>query len=265
MTRRCPHFELTTLSPSQLHCTDGPLRARREACRLGVLAHAGAAAHPRGLCAGATVHGADRRDLPAPRAQDREPGADHQGRRRHRGDVPEQPAVHPGLHRRLPAAPPHLFRRARRGPGVVSPPLSRDAGLQAGPHRRRWRAAAVDAPQGTPRAAGRRDRPVGGDHRRRQHHQGDRAQGRPALPLYGRQHGADEAPVRQPLRHGPEHHRGPAGGHQPHGVRQGGDGRRLRLGGQGRGDADARPGRGGDRHRGGRHQGARRADGRASA
>ena len=72
-----------------------------------------------------------------------------------------------------------------------------------------------------------------GDDDRRDPAQGDGRRRRPRLPGRRRQRGADQAPLRQPLRHRPEHaRRDPAGDEHPD-RRPQGRRRRVRLGRQG--------------------------------
>ena len=123
------------------------------------------------------------------------------------------------------------------------------------------------------RAARRRDRRHRGDDDRRHPPEGARARRQARLPGDRGQRGADEAPLRQPLRHGPVDDRRDHPRDERPARRQALRRRRLRLDRARRRDARARHGRARHRHRGrsdarargghGRLRGA--ADGRAAA
>ena len=116
--------------------------------------------------------------------------------------------------------------------------------------------------QAAPRAARNADRLDRGDHHRRHPAQGHGQRRRAEVPGDRRQRQRHQAPVRQPLRHRPEHARRHHSRHQCAAGRQDLRGRRLRLLLARHRRARARPGRDCDRHRGRPDQGAGGRDGR---
>ena len=245
---------------------EGPgARLRRRAPdRVGRPADAGAGRDPRALRARAAARRAARLRLPARDDRDGEPRPHAQGGRRRRRPLRVEPALHAGRrrggarrgvrHRRLRdqgRGQRHVLP-AHRGGG--RPPAAPDDGRRRRRHRR--------PPLGAARAARRRHRRHGGDDDGRHPAEGARARGQARLPGDRGQRGADEAHVRQPLRHRPvddrrDHPRDerPARGRALRG-------RRLRLGRARRRVARARHGRARDRHRGRPDARARGRDGR---
>ena len=110
-----------------------------------------------------------------------------------------------------------------------------------------------------PRAARRHHRRHRGDDHRRHPAEGDGGRRRARLPGHRRQRRADEAPVRQPLRHGPVDDRRDHPRDERPARREAVRRRRLRLGRPRRRAARPRHGRARDRHRGRPDAGARGA------
>ena len=106
--------------------------------------------------------------------------------------------------------------------------------------RLRPRLAAPQRAAGPGDGGPRRDR---GDDHRRHPPQGDGRRRGARLPVDGRQRGADQAPLRQPLRHRPVHGGRHPARHEHPARRPQRRRRRLRLGGQGHRLADGRHGR----------------------
>ena len=267
---RAPARSLTT--PERTHGHDHQARRQGSGARprghppdrVGRPADAGAGRHPRAVRARAAAVRVPRLGLPPRHDRDGEPDAHAEGGGRRGRPVRVEPALDPGRRRsraRRGVRDRHL-RDQGRGPRHVLPaPRGRDRPSPArddGRRRRRHR----HPPLGPPRAARRRHRRDGGDDDRRDPAPRARARRQARLPCRRGQRGADEAPVRQPLRHGPVHDRRdhprderPARGSF---VRR----RRLRLVRSWGRDAREGSRRSRDRHRGRRDEGARGRDGR---
>ena len=232
--------------------------------RVGRPADAGAHRDPRALRAGAAARRLPRLRLSPRDERDGEPDAHAQGGRRRGRPLRLQSALDPGRRRRRARrrlrdrdlrdqgrGPRHLLPAPR---GRDRPPAARDDGRR----RRRDR----HPPLGPARAARRRDRRHRGDDDRGHPAARARARRQARLPRRRRERGADEAPLRQPLRHGSvddrrDHPRDERPARGPH-VRR----RRLRLVRTRRRDAGQGPRRARDRDRGRRDEGARGRDGR---
>ena len=223
----------------------GPGPCGPGAHRVGRAQHAGAAGHPRPLQPREAAQGPARGRLPARHHRDGQPDAHAQGRRRRGVPVRLEPAQHPGRRgrgagRRLR----HLdLRHQGRGPqDLLLAHRLVHRGAAAHHHGRRLRpgdgAAHQEArlPEGRAgRHRGdldRRDAPAG--HGRRQD---------PALPGRRHQRRRDQALLRQPLRHRPEHDGRHHPQHQPAHRRLDRGHRRLRLVRPRRGHARQGPGR----------------------
>ena len=202
--------------------------------------------------------------VPARDHRDGEPCAHAESGRRGRRALRVQPALHPG--RRRGRARRGVRRRRLRDQGRGQRhvlPAHRGGGRPpAAPDDGRRRRRDRRPPLASPRAARRRDRRHRGDDDRRHPPEGARARRQARLPRHRGQRGADQAPLRQPLRHGPVHDRR----HHPRDERplrrQALRRRRLRLDRPRRRDARARHGRARDRHRGRSDACARGGDGR---
>ena len=241
-----------------------PRRRGRPQDRMGRPADAGAPGHSRALRAREAARRLPRLGLPARHHRDREPDAHPQGGRRRRRPVRVEPAVHAGRRRgsaRRCLRHRHLRDQGRGQRHVLLAPRGRDrpsAAHHDGRRRRRDR----DPPLGEARAARRRDRRHRGDDDRRDPAEGARGRRQARLPRRRRQRGPHQAPLRQPLRHGPVDPRRDHPGHQrpargPR-VRR----RRLRLVRTRRRDAREGHGRARDRDRGRSDAGDRGRDGR---
>ena len=173
--------------------------------RVGRPADAGARRDPRAVRARAAARRIPRLGLPPRDDRDREPHAHAEGRRRRGRPLRVEPALDPGRRRRgarRRVRDRHVRDQGRGQRHVLPaprggdrPPPARDDGRR----RRRDR----DPPLGPSRAARRRDRRHRGDDHRRDPAPRARARRQARLPGRGRQRGAHEAPLRQPLRHGP--------------------------------------------------------------
>ena len=232
--------------------------------RMGRARDAGAAPDPRAVRARPAARRPAGRGVPPRHDRDGQPHAHAQGRRRRGRARRVEPALDEGRRRRgarrrvrhpdvRPArrGPRHLLRAPQRGRRHASPD-----------HDGRRLRPGVAAPQRASRAGQGgpcRDR---GDDDRRHPPQGDGRRRRPRVPGRGRQRGPDQAPVRQPLRHGPVDGRRHRPGHQHAHRGSARRHRRLRLGRQGHRRAHGRPRRPRRGRRGRPGPGARGADGR---
>ena len=167
--------------------------------------------------------------------RDGQPDAHAQGRGRAGGPGCLQPAVHEGRCRRgarRRVRDPDV-RPSRRGPGHVLRPPEVGRGHASPDHdgrRLRSRLAAPQRAAGPGQGGSRRDR---GDDDRCHPAQGDGRRRCTRLPGRGCQRSADQAPVRQPVRHGPVDGRWHRPCHQHAPRRPQGRHRRLWLGRQG--------------------------------
>ena len=232
--------------------------------RVGRPADAGARRDPRAVQRGAAAQRLPHLGVPARDDRDREPDAHAEGRRRRRRALRLEPALDAGRRRGLARRGlRHLGLRdqgrgqrhlllAHRGRGRPQ------AAFHDGRRRRRDQRAALEPA----RAARRHHRRHRGDDDRRHPPEGARGRGQARLPDHRRQRGADEAHVRQPLRHGPVDDRRDHPRDERAARRQEVRRRRLRLGRARRRVARTRPGRARDHHRGRPDAGARGVDGR---
>ena len=130
-------------------------------------------------------------------------------RRRRRRALLVEPAVDPGRRGRLAGDPlrdPDL-RHQGRGPRLVLRAHRRGARPPPADHDGRRRRSRERAPHVAPRAARRGRRRHRGDDHRRHPPSRDGRRRQAGLPGRRGQRGAHQAPVRQPLRHRPEHDR----------------------------------------------------------
>ena len=217
-----------------------PVRARQAACRLPGLG------------------------VPPRDDRDREPHANADGGRRRRRPLRVEPAFDPGRHGRRARGRVRRvgLRHQGRGQRHVLRAHRRCRRPQAAPDDGRRRRRDRRPPLGAAGAARRDHRGHGGDDHRCHPAEGARGGRQARLSDHRRQRREDEAPLRQPLRHGAvddrRHHPGDERPARGPAVRR----RRLRLGGPRRRDARARHGRARDRHGGRPGAGARGGDGR---
>ena len=190
-----------------------PRPRRPHAHRVGRAQHAGAARDPRAVREGAAAEGHAHRRLPARHHRDREPGAHAPGRRRRSVPVRLESAQHAG--RRGRRAGRSLRHRDVRDQGRGSQDLLLahrlvHRGAPAHHHGRRLRPRHRASHQEEELPA-RRVRGHRGDLDRRDATARHGGEPRAALPGDRDQRRRHQAPVRQPLRHRPEHH----GRHHP--------------------------------------------------
>ncbi len=179
--------------------------------------------------------------LPARDRRDRQPGPHPQGRRRRPGADRLQPAQHPGRrgrqpgqglrHRRLrhprartttpitaTSSPP--WSTSRTSPWTTAPTWSPPwsswpwNGWTTSMHRCGPGHRSSNRPSGRNGSSRQVHRQHGRDHHRRQPPAGHGARRRAQVPGHRRQRRPDQALLRQPLRHRPEHHRRHHPGHQ---------------------------------------------------
>ena len=154
------------------------------------------------------------------------------------------------------------YRDQGRGQRLVLPAHRGRGRPQAAHHDGRRRRRDRRPPHRPPRAARRRDRRHRGDHHRRDPAEGARARRQARVPGRRGQRGQDQAPLRQPLRHGPVDARRDHPRDQRPARRQGARRRRLRLVRPRCRDARQGHGRERRRHRGRSDEGDRGRDGR---
>ena len=199
--------------------------------------------HPRAVRARAAAGRPAHRRVPPRHDRDRQPDANAEGRRRRSGPGGLQPAVDQGRCRgraRRGIRDRHV-RPARRGSRHVLRPSQQRRRHPAADHDGRRLRPRLAPAQRAPGPGGGRPRRHRGDDHRRDPAQGDGRRRRARVPGRRRERGPDQAPVRQPLRHRPEHPRwDPAGDQHPH-RRPQGSRRRVRLGRQGHRVPDGRP------------------------
>ena len=212
-------------------------------------------ADPRAVREGAAAGGHPDRGLPARHDRDGEPDAHAEGRRRRggaaarRNPLSTQDDVAAALVERVRHRRPSRSR-ARTTTSTTSTSRRRSTTSRTS----RWTTAptwSACSTRSAPRAARRRDRRHRGDHHRRDPAAGDERDGELAFPVVAVNDADDQAPVRQPLRHGPVDARRHHPRHERPARRQDVRGRRLRLVRPRRRDR-ARAGMGAhvDRHRG---------------
>ena len=230
---------------------------------MGVGIHARAQAHSRKRGGEPAARGRRRRHLPSPRSQDGLPAEGPPSARRDRRHRGQQPALDAG---------PDMRRARRGGRPRIQPPRHERRGIQrqhprdaqvgsAGHHRRRRRRR-LDGDRGAPRPHQEHHGRLRRDDDRHQAAARDGERGRPALPDARRQRRAEQAPFRQPLRHGPVRLGRDTAHDEPHSRGQKRRRRGLRLVRQGDGEARGRPRRARHSRRGRPAQGARSAHGR---
>ena len=226
---------------------------------MGRPADAGARRDPRAVRAGAAAERLPHLGVPARDDRDREPHAHAEGGRRGRRAVRVESALHPGRRRRRARRGVRHLGLRHQGRGSRHVLLAHRGGRrpQAAPDDGRRRRRGRRPPLRAARAARRHHRRHRGDDDRRHPAEGARGGREARLPDHRRQRRADEAPVRQPLRHGPvdgrRHHPRDQRPARREEVRD----RGLRLGRTRRRVARARHGRAGDRDGGRPDAGAR--------
>ena len=171
---------------------------------VGRPADAGAGRDPGALRARAAARRSPRLGVPPRDDRDREPRPHAEGGWGGRRALRLEPALDAGRRRgRARRRVRHRgLRDQGRGQRHVLPPHRGRGRPPAAPDDGRRRRRDRRPPLAPPRAARRRHRRHRGDDDRRHPAEGARARGEARLPGHRGQRGADEAPVRQPLRHG---------------------------------------------------------------